>query len=193
MQCIASTRWPHHPSPERLAPPRPYGPSPTEQPQAGASSHRWEPEPQIPHPELSTHLSESLGTVGIPSRVQDLLLFWKQRRWRHGSQWRLRVPAPHPAAWDLTRGFSWRCRGLPAAAKIFWLFCALLQGELPGTGAFAAITVANHQSWSQPYLACPVGTGWISSPQRSGSTDLHRSISTDGLCLSPFSLKEEKK
>lgn len=59
MQCILSTPWPHDTSPERPAPSQPYGSSPKEQPQGSASSHCWEPEPQIPHPELSTHLSLS--------------------------------------------------------------------------------------------------------------------------------------
>jgi len=87
VQCIPSTPCPHDTTPERLAPPWPYGSSPKEQSQGSDSSHRWEPEPQIPHPELSTRLSKSLGTVGIPSSVQDLCFFWKQRCWRQGSEW----------------------------------------------------------------------------------------------------------
>jgi len=109
-----------------------------------------------------------------------------------GKLYHVRVPAPYPAAWHLIPGSSLLCRGLPAAAKIFWLFCALLWGELPGTGAFSAIP-ADHQSSGQSYLACLVGTGWIFYPQRPGSTNSHRSTSADGLCLSPFCLKKQKK
>lgn len=142
-----------------------------------ATSHRWEPEPQIPHPEWSTHLSLSqLGTVGIPSRVQDLL-FLETKMLETGSRVassdHLRVPASHPTAWHLILGFSLRCCGLPAAAKIFWSSGALLWGELPGMGDFSAIPVANYQSLSQSYLACLVGTGWIFYLQRPRGTDSH--------------------
>lgn len=135
---------------------------------------------------LSKHssLTESLGTVGIPSRVQDLLIVWKPKCWRLGSEWRaLTIESPR----------SWHLRLQPAAAKIFWLFCALLWGELPGTGAFSAIPIAKHQSLSQSHLAWLAGTGWIFYLQRPGSTDSQTSISIDGLCLSPFCLKEQRK
>lgn len=53
------TLTPRYTTPERLAPPQPSSSSPKEQPQASASSRCWEPEPQIPHPELSSPLSLS--------------------------------------------------------------------------------------------------------------------------------------
>lgn len=107
-----------------------------------------------------------------------------ETRIRVASSDHLRVPAPQPTAWHLILGFSLWCHGLPTAAKIFWLFCALLWGELPGIGACSAIPVANHQSSSQSYLACIMGTGWSFYLQRPGSTDSLRSISTDGLFIS---------
>lgn len=78
------------------------------------------------------------------------------------------VSAPHLAAWHLLLSFSLRRCGLPAAARIFWLFCAPLRGELPGTGASSAIPIANHQSFSQSHLACLMGTGWVFYLQRPG-------------------------
>lgn len=138
--------------------------------------------------------------MGIPSSVQDLglgmgfffvVVCWGffeikmlETRIRVASSDHLRVPAPQPTAWHLILGSSLWCHGLPTAAKIFWLFCALLWGELPEIGACSAIPVANHQSSSQSYLACIMGTGWSFYLQRPGSTDSLRSISTDGLFIS---------
>lgn len=130
MQGILSTPWPHDRAPERLHGHRAAALRNSLRPGPSLTTGNLSPKPRMKH----SFLPESLGTVAIPSKVQDLLLLEAkmvetQIRPLKGTCSSSHSVAPYP--WlRLPRS------GLPAAAKTLCLFCALFWGELPGTGAF---------------------------------------------------------